>query len=92
MIVPFFLISEGGLNDRAESLPKERLTPEHSELFLMCWEQNLERSDTFIKEHFVTKSGNKGYGPRLVFSDGIKQAKKLIRKCQNDYECDVPII
>ena len=60
MIVPFFLISEGGLNNRAESLSTERMTPKHSELFLAFWEHNLERSDTFIKEYFVTKSGDKG--------------------------------
>ena len=51
---------QGGLNNGAESLSPERMVPKHSELFLAFWEHNLERSDTFIKEYFVTKSGDKG--------------------------------
>jgi len=89
LIVPLFLVSEGGLKDRAESFSVEKMTPKRSELFLACWEHNLEWGDTFLKEYFVTKGGGKGYALRLVFSYGIKQGKKLIRKCQNDYECDL---
>ena len=90
LIVPLFLVSEGGLKDRAESFSVEKMAPKHSELFLKCWEHNLNWGDTFLKEYFLTKSGVKGYGLRLVFSYAIKQGKKLIRKCQNDYECDLP--
>jgi hypothetical protein len=66
------------------------MTPKHSELFLKCWEHNLEWGDTFLKEYSLTKGGGKGYALRLVFSYAIKQGKKLIRKCQNDYEYDLP--
>jgi radical SAM superfamily enzyme YgiQ (UPF0313 family) len=89
LIVPLFLVSEGGLKDRAESFSVEKMTPKRSELFLACWEHNLEWGDTFLKEYSLTKGGGKGYALRLVFSYAIKQGKKLIRKCQNDYECDL---
>jgi len=89
LIVPLFLVSEGRLKDRTESFSVQKMTPKHSELFLKCWEHNLNWSDTFLKEYFLTKGGEKGYGLRLVFSYAIKQGKKLIRKCQNDYECDL---
>ena len=90
LMVPLFLVSEGGLKEKAESFSIEKMTPKHSELFLKCWEHNLDWSETFLKEYFLTKSGRKGYGLRLVFSYAIKQGKKLIRKCQNDYEYDLP--
>jgi radical SAM superfamily enzyme YgiQ (UPF0313 family) len=89
LIVPLFLVSEGGLRNRAESFSVDKMTRKHSELFLKCWEHNLDWSDVFLKEYFLTKNGIKGYGLRLVFSYAIKQGKKLIKKCQNDYECDI---
>jgi radical SAM superfamily enzyme YgiQ (UPF0313 family) len=89
LIVPLFLVSEGGLKDKAESFSVEKMTPKRSELFLKCWEHNLEWGQTFLKEYF-TKGRWEGYGQRLVFSYGIKQCKELISKCRNDYQCDLP--
>ena len=37
---------------------------------------------------FLTKSGVKGYGLRFLFSYGSNQAKKLIRKCKEEYDYD----
>jgi radical SAM superfamily enzyme YgiQ (UPF0313 family) len=90
LIVPLFLVSEGGLKDRAESFTVEKMTPKYSELFLKCWEHNLDWGDTFLKEYFITQGGGKGYGLRVVFSYAIKQGKKLIKKCRNEYEYDLP--
>jgi len=90
LIVPLFLVSEGGIKDRAESFTVKKMTPKHSELFLKCWEHNLDWGDTFLKEYFVTQGGGKGYGLRVVFSYAIKQGKKLIKKCRNEYEYDLP--
>lgn len=67
-----------------------KMTPKHSELFLKCWEHNLEWGKTLLNEYFLTKDGGKGYGLKLVFSYAIKQGKKLIRKCQNNYDYDLP--
>jgi radical SAM superfamily enzyme YgiQ (UPF0313 family) len=89
LIIPLFLVSEGGLKDRAESFSVERMTPKRSELFLKCWEHDLDWGKTLLKEYF-TKGRWEGYGQRLVFSYGIKQARELIRKCQNDYQYDLP--
>ena len=90
LIVPLFLVSEGGLKDRAESFSVEKMTPKHSELLLRCWEHNLDWGNTLLKEYSPTEGGRKGYGLRLVFSYAIKEGKKLIRKCQNDYAYDLP--
>jgi radical SAM superfamily enzyme YgiQ (UPF0313 family) len=90
LIVPLFLVSEGGLKNRAESFSMEKMTLKYSELFLKCWEHNLEWGDTLLNEYFITQSGEKGYGLRVVFSYAIKQGKKLIKKCHNEYKYDMP--
>jgi hypothetical protein len=38
---------------------------------------------------FLTKSGAKGHGLRFLFSYGSNQAKKLIRKCKEEYYYDL---
>jgi radical SAM superfamily enzyme YgiQ (UPF0313 family) len=90
LIVPLFMVEEGGLKGKASSFTIDKMTRKQGELFLECWEHNLQWSDTFLKEYFLTKGGGKGYGVKLVFSYGIKQGKKLIHQCQKDYECDLP--
>jgi len=90
LIVPLFLVSEGGLKDKVESFSAEKMTPKYSELFLKCWEHNLDWGETFLKEYFITKGGGKGYGLRVVFSYAIKQGKRLIHMRQNDYEYNLP--
>jgi radical SAM superfamily enzyme YgiQ (UPF0313 family) len=90
LIVPLFLVSEGALKDRAESFSVEKMTPKRSELFLKCWEHNLDWGEAFLKEYSFTKGKWTRYGLRLVFSYAIRQGRELIRKCQNDYEYDLP--
>jgi radical SAM superfamily enzyme YgiQ (UPF0313 family) len=89
LIVPLFLVSMGGLKDKTESFTVEEMTPKQSELFLKCWEHNIKWGQTLLQEYFLTKSGFKGYGLRFLFSYGINQAKKLIRQCKDDYDCDL---
>ena len=90
LIVPLFLVSEGGLKDKVESFSLEKMTPKQSELLLKCWEHNLHWGEIMLKDYFVTRSGAKGLALRLVFSYGIRQAKKLINRCQDDYGYDLP--
>jgi len=90
LIVPLFLVSEGTLKDKAESFSVENMTPKRSELFLKCWEHNLEWAKVFLKEYLSTRNKWEGYGLRLVVSYGIKQGKELIRKCQDDYDYNLP--
>ena len=65
------------------------MTPKQSELFLKCWEHNINRGQTLLQEYFFTKSGVKGYGLRFLISYGINQAKKLIQQCKHDYDYDL---
>ena len=91
LIVPLFLVSEGGLKSKVESFTLEKTTPKHSELFLRCWEHNLNWAPILIEEHsrMSIKRGSTRYGLKLVFSYGIRQGKKLIRKCRDEYDYDL---
>jgi len=89
LIVPLFLVSMGGLKGKTESFTVEKMTPKQSELFLKCWEHNINWGQTLLQEYFFTKSGVKGYGLRFLISYGINQAKKLIQQCKDDYDCDL---
>jgi radical SAM superfamily enzyme YgiQ (UPF0313 family) len=89
LIVPLFLVSMGAIKDRAESFTVEKMTPKQAELFMKCWEHNIDWGQTLLQEYFITKSGIKGIGLRYLFSYGTKQAKKLIQRCKDDYDCDL---
>jgi hypothetical protein len=91
LLVPLFMVSEGGLKDKAKSFNIADITHKQSELFLACWEHNLDWGNTFLKEYFVTKAGfGRGYGIKLVFSYALKQAKNLLKTCKEEYDCDLP--
>lgn len=89
LIVPLFLVSEGGFKDKAESFSMKKMTPKHSELFLKCWSHNLDWAEVFLNEFFLMKSGAKGRGMRILFSYAINQGKKLIRRCEEEYDFDI---
>ncbi len=91
LLVPLFMVSEGGLKDKAQSFKIQNITHIQSELFVACWQHNLDWAETFLKEYFVTKAGfGKGYALRLVLSYGLKQAKSLMKTCKTDYDYNLP--
>jgi len=89
LIIPLFLVSEGRLEENAESFSMKKMTLKHSELFLKCWKHNFNWSEVFLREFFLMKKGNKGRGIKILFSYAISHAKRLIRKCEKDYDCDL---
>ncbi|PVX23778.1 MAG: radical SAM protein [Candidatus Bathyarchaeum sp.] len=89
LIVPLFLVSMGGLKDTTESFSIKNMTPKQAELFLKCWEHNIDWGRTLLQEYFLTNSGVKGYGLKFLFSYGSKQAKNLIHKCKEEYNYDM---
>ena len=89
LIVPLFLVSMGGLKNKTESFKIENMTPKQAELFLKCWEHNINWGQTLLQEYFLTKNVVKGYGLRFLFSYGSNQAKKLIRRCKEEYNYDL---
>lgn len=89
LIVPLFLVSMGGLKGKVKSFTVEEMTPKQSELFLKCWEHNINWGQNLLQEYFLTRSGVKGYGLRFLFSYGTKQVRKLIRQCREDYDYDL---
>jgi len=91
LIVPLFLVSMGRIQDRAESFTLEKMTPKHSELFLKCWEHNLNWGRVLVEEFCRIAIENRAtrHGIKLVFSYAVNQGKKLIQKCQNEYDYDL---
>lgn len=91
LIVPLFLVSMGGLRGKTESFNVDKMTPEHSELFLKCWEHNLDWAPTIIKEwtNISFRRPIFRHGLRFVFSYGIRQCKRLIRLCRDEYDNDL---
>ncbi|MEM2936246.1 MAG: hypothetical protein QW231_03620, partial [Candidatus Bathyarchaeia archaeon] len=91
LIVPLFFVSEGGLRNKTESFTLEDMTPKRSELFLKCWEHNINWVPTIFEEWapVTIKSRIVRHGLRFVVSYGINQCKKLIRRCRDDYNYDL---
>ncbi len=90
LIVPLFMVSEGGLKNKAQSFHIDQLTRKQSELFVKCWQHNLHWSKIFLDEYNITKNSfGTGYGIRLILAYGIKQAGKLLKKCENDYDYNI---
>lgn len=91
LIVPLFLVAMGGLRNRAGSFTLKDMTPKRTELFLKCWEHNFHWTPTLIEEYLPMCIGNRiaRYGLKLVFSYAVKQSKKLICKCKDDYDYDL---
>jgi radical SAM superfamily enzyme YgiQ (UPF0313 family) len=90
LLVPLFMVSEGGLKDKAKSFKIESITHKQSELFITCWQHNLDWAETFLNEYFVTKAHfGKGFVMKRVFSYGIKQAQNLIKTCEEKYDYNI---
>jgi hypothetical protein len=65
------------------------MTPKQAEVFLKCWEHNIDWGQNLLQEYFLTKNGVKGYALRFLFSYATKQANKLIQRCKNEYNYDI---
>ena len=92
LIVPLFLVSMGGLKNRADSFALENMTKKHYELYLKCWEHNLNWAPVLVEDYsrIAIKGKVTQYGLRLLFSYGIKQTMELVRRCGEDYGHDMP--
>lgn len=93
LLVPLFMVSEGGLKDKSQSFKIENITHKQSELFLTCWQHNLDWGKVFLNEYFVTKAHwGKGHLMKTVFSYGIKQANSLMETCRKEYDYNLPLM
>ena len=92
LIVPLFLVSMGGLKNKAKSFTLENMTNKHYELYLKCWEHNLNWAPALVKDYSRMSIKGKAtqYGLKLFFSYGIKLATELVCKCREDYGYDLP--
>ncbi len=55
LLVPLFMVEEGGLKGKVSSFTIDKITRKQGELFLDCCDHNLYWSDSFLKEYFLTK-------------------------------------
>jgi radical SAM superfamily enzyme YgiQ (UPF0313 family) len=92
LIVPLFLVSTGGLKNRTNSFMLENMTNKHYELYMKCWEHNLNWAPTLVDDysHIAIRGKVTQYGLKLFFLYGIKQAMELVHRCREDYGYDVP--
>jgi len=67
----------------------KQMTPTHSDLFLKCWEHNIDWSETLLQEYFSSNNWRMGAAIRLLFSSGFRQVKSLIQKCRSEYGNDL---
>jgi radical SAM superfamily enzyme YgiQ (UPF0313 family) len=89
LIVPLFLVSMGELKDKTESFNIKSVTPKQAELFMKCWEHNIDWGQTLMQEYFWTKKGVQGYGLRFLLSYASRDTRKLIRRCKEEYNYDM---
>jgi len=89
LIVPLLLVSEGGLKNKAESFMFDHMTPIHSDLFLKCWEHNIDWGETLLQEYFALKGWGKTTSIKLLFSFGFRQVRRLIQRCRSEYGNDL---
>jgi radical SAM superfamily enzyme YgiQ (UPF0313 family) len=92
LIVPLFFVSMGGLKNRTESFMLESMTKKHYELYLKCWEHNLNWAPALLKDysHMSIRGKVTQYGLKFIFSYGIKRVRELISRCREDYDYDLP--
>lgn len=90
MIVPLFLIPEGGLKN-SEAFTLDKMTPKHSELFFRCWEHNIDWGVVLMDEweRMCIKRRAARYGLKILFLYAMKQGKKMVRMCRDDYDYDI---
>jgi len=91
LIVPLFLVSMGSLRDKTRSFTYEDLTQRRSELIVKCWRHNLDWAPSLIEtwSRQCIKNGIARRGIKLVFSYGIRVAKRLLRECAEKYGYDI---
>lgn len=91
LIVPLFLVATGGLKSKAESFGLEDMGQRHSEVFLKCWEHNLDWGPTLINEWIERNLRNPiaRRGVKLILSYAVKQSKRLIDRCKREYDYDL---
>ncbi|MCW4020664.1 MAG: B12-binding domain-containing radical SAM protein [Candidatus Bathyarchaeota archaeon] len=91
LIVPLFLVSMGRLQGRTESFTVDKMTSKHAELFVECWEHNFEWASVLFKDWSEMRPANPVFrrGLRFVLSYGIKQGKRLIHVCRDEYDYDI---
>ena len=92
LLVPLFLVSMGRLKNKAESFVLEKMTNKHYELYLKCWEHNLDWAPALVKDYsrIAVRDRFVRYGLKIFFSHGIKQTTDLLHRCREDYRYDLP--
>jgi radical SAM superfamily enzyme YgiQ (UPF0313 family) len=91
LIIPLFMVSEGGLKNKVSSFKVENITHKQSELFVLCWKHDLDWAETLLSEYFLTRARfGKGFVMRRVFSYAVEQSKNLINMCEEKYDYNIP--
>lgn len=94
LIIPLFLVGMGGLRGSTSSFTYRDLTLRHSELILKCWRHNLRWAQSLM-DHWVRqciKSRIASRGLKLLFSYGVRMARRLLDRCVKDYGYNIRVM
>jgi radical SAM superfamily enzyme YgiQ (UPF0313 family) len=90
-LVPLFFVSMGGLRNKAEPFALEKMTSEHSELLIKCWEHNFNWIPRLLKEaEPILDSGGAKFGLKIIIPYAVYYCRKLFRRCREEYDYDLP--
>jgi radical SAM superfamily enzyme YgiQ (UPF0313 family) len=91
LIVPLFFVAEGALEEKADSFTLKKMTRAHGELFVRCWRHNLRWAPNLLREYLDGFGGNglKIHVMRLFASQVIKNAARLLSRCEEEYDYDL---
>jgi len=89
LIVPLFLVSGGGLRGKAESFAFDHMGEEHFDLFLKCWEHNIEWAESMLQDYLISRKRLWAVGLKMLFSLGLKEVRRLIQICRAEYGNDL---
>jgi radical SAM superfamily enzyme YgiQ (UPF0313 family) len=92
VIVPLFFVSQGGLKNKSESFSVENITRTECELMMKAWDHSLKWSEVLLKEYFQMSKDNpvKAFLANQVFNLSANKARTLVKKCQVEYDHDLP--
>jgi radical SAM superfamily enzyme YgiQ (UPF0313 family) len=89
LIVPLFYVST---DKKTKSFTANDLNSSSGELFLTCWEHNLEWADNLLNDYARGYDPNVAVGLKSILTEGMSIAKKYIKECRDKYNSNIALM
>lgn len=91
LIIPLSFVAEGRLINESESFLQNHMTPKHTELFIKCWDHNLDWMEQLLVEWSDYKNMNWTIRKALslITSIGIRKSRALIKISEKEYRYNI---